>query len=75
MRPMRRTSRNILARAGTRSRGASIVALFIGKARRPRGRLRQGRRVAGNELLCKVLCHNICYVIQSMYELGIELRF
>ena len=28
-----------------------------------------------NELLCKVLCHNICVVIQSMYELGIELTF
>ena len=25
-----------------------------------------------NELLCKVLCHNICVAIQSMYELGIE---
>ncbi len=25
-----------------------------------------------NELLCKVLCHNICVVIQSMYELDIE---
>jgi hypothetical protein len=25
-----------------------------------------------NEGLCKVLCHNICVVIQSMYELGIE---
>ena len=25
-----------------------------------------------NELLCKVLWHNICVVIQSMYELGIE---
>ena len=25
-----------------------------------------------NELLCKVLCHNICVVIQSMYELGVE---
>ncbi len=24
-----------------------------------------------NELLCKVLCHNICCVIQSVYELGI----
>ena len=28
-----------------------------------------------NELLCKVLCHNICVVIQSMYELGIEPDF
>lgn len=25
-----------------------------------------------NELLCKILCHNICCMIQSMYELGIE---
>jgi hypothetical protein len=24
---------------------------------------------------CKVLCHNICVVIQSMYELGIEPSF
>ena len=28
-----------------------------------------------NELLCKVLCHNICVVIQPMYELGIEPTF
>jgi transposase len=25
-----------------------------------------------NELLCKVLCHNICCVIQSMYEMKVE---
>lgn len=28
-----------------------------------------------NELLCKILCHNICVVIQSMYELGITVTF
>jgi transposase len=28
-----------------------------------------------NELLCKILCHNICVVIQSMYELGITPSF
>jgi hypothetical protein len=27
------------------------------------------------EPLRKVLCHNICVVIQSMYELGIEADF
>jgi transposase len=28
-----------------------------------------------NEALCKVLCHNLCCVIQSIYELGIEPTF
>jgi hypothetical protein len=28
-----------------------------------------------NELLCKVLCHNIYVVIQSIYELGIKPMF
>jgi hypothetical protein len=28
-----------------------------------------------NEALLKVLCHNICVVIQSIYELGIEPSF
>lgn len=25
-----------------------------------------------NEVLCKVLAHNLCCLVQSMYELGIE---
>jgi len=28
-----------------------------------------------NEALCKVLCHNICVLVQSIYELGIEPTF
>lgn len=28
-----------------------------------------------NESLCKVLCHNLCCLIQSQYELGIEATF
>lgn len=28
-----------------------------------------------NDALCKVLCHNLCCLIQSMYELGIKAEF
>jgi hypothetical protein len=28
-----------------------------------------------NEALCKMLCHNFCVVIQSMYELNITPEF
>jgi transposase len=28
-----------------------------------------------NEALCKVLCHNLCVVLQSVHELGIETNF
>jgi hypothetical protein len=28
-----------------------------------------------NEVLCKILCHNLCCVVQSIYELGIDVDF
>ena len=28
-----------------------------------------------NEALCKVLCHNICVLVQATHELGIEPAF
>ena len=28
-----------------------------------------------NEALCKILCHNICCLIQSMYELNLKPKF
>jgi len=28
-----------------------------------------------NEVLCKVICHNICVLIHEMYELGIQPNF
>ena len=27
-----------------------------------------------NEVLCKIICHNICCLIQESHELGIDLR-
>lgn len=39
-------------------------------------RLRSKTSVAQtNEVLCKILCHNICCLVQSIYELGIEPNF
>jgi hypothetical protein len=28
-----------------------------------------------NEVLCKVLCHNLCVLIQAIHELGIDPAF
>jgi transposase len=40
------------------------------------GSLRSKTRTAQyNEALCKILCHNICVVIQSIYELELEPSF
>ena len=33
------------------------------------------KRAQINEALCKILCHNICCLIQSMYELGLKPKF
>jgi hypothetical protein len=39
-------------------------------------RIRSKTQVAMvNELLCKILCHNLCVLVQSIYELGIEAKF
>jgi transposase len=32
-------------------------------------------KAQANEALCKILCHNICVLIQSMFELGIKPNF
>ena len=40
------------------------------------GRIRSKTNVSQtNEVLCKVICHNLCCLIQSMYELGVEPEF
>jgi hypothetical protein len=28
-----------------------------------------------NEVLCKLLCHNLCCLVHALYELGIEATF
>ncbi len=48
---------------------AMIKAKFGGKLRS------KTQRAQINEALCKVLCHNICCLIQSMYELKIRPKF
>ena len=35
----------------------------------------KGRTAQINEMLCKILCHNLCCLIQSMYELGLKPKF
>lgn len=35
----------------------------------------KSQRAQFNEALCKVLCHNLCVLIQSMYELNIDPQF
>jgi len=40
------------------------------------GRIRSKTQTAAvNEVLCKVLCHNLFVLVQSIYELGIEAKF
>lgn len=40
------------------------------------GAVRSKKPVAQiNEILCKVICHNLCVLVQSIYELGIEPTF
>ena len=48
----------------------SMVKTKFGERLRSKGRTAQV-----NEVLCKVLCHNICCLIQSMYELGLKPKF
>jgi hypothetical protein len=33
------------------------------------------KRAQINEALCKILCHNICCLIQSMFELNLKPKF
>lgn len=35
----------------------------------------KGTRAQINEALCKVLCHNLCVLVRSMHELGVEPDF
>lgn len=56
-------------RSNVESTNSMIKARFGGKL------MSKTERAQINEALCKVVCHNICVVIQSMHELGIEVEF
>jgi transposase len=48
----------------------SMIKGKFGSALRSKSDVRQI-----NEALCKVLCHNLCVLVQAMPELGIEPAF
>ena len=56
-------------RSNVESTFSMIKAKFSGHIRS------KGETAQINEALCKVLCHNICCLIQSMFEFGIEPNF
>ena len=69
---MRRLKR-FLARYHQRSNVATAFSMIEGKfgdAVRSKGAAGQNK-----EILLKVLCHNICVLIQAIYEFGIEPGF
>lgn len=55
---------------------SNVEATFSMIKRKFGERLRSKTNTAQvNEVLCKILCHNLCVVVQSMYELGIDVDF
>ena len=57
-------------------RRSNVEATFSMIKRKFGERLRSKTEAAQiNEVLCKVLCHNICCLISSIYELGVEPMF
>jgi transposase len=57
-------------------RRSNVEATFSMIKRKFGERLRSKSKTAQvNEVLAKILCHNLCCLIQSMYELGIDVNF
>jgi pyruvate dehydrogenase (quinone) len=54
------------------STDSGTITTWIARQFRIRGR--QKFNCSGT-LSCKVLCHNLCCLIQSMYELGLKPKF
>jgi transposase len=64
---------HFLARYHKRSNVESTFSMI--KAKFGDGLRSKTQTAQVNEALCKVLCHNICCLIQSIFELGIEPTF
>jgi len=54
---------------------APIFNQFFNFVYKPTNQNNNSNNKPMNELLLKVLCHNICVVIQEMMELGIKSEF
>jgi transposase len=55
---------------------SNVEATFSMIKRKFGEKLRSKHKTAQvNEVLCKILCHNLCCLIHSMYELGVDVDF
>jgi transposase len=68
----RRSPGEFLGHYHKRSNVESTFSMFKGKFR---DHVRSKTPVAMvNEVLCKIICHNICVLVQEAHDLGIDVR-
>jgi len=74
-------SRNTSLGQGQETGFAPTVILVLGRKKGKnqmnpiKEREQKGLEIQANEALCKILCHNLCVLIQSSYELGVDTSF
>jgi hypothetical protein len=59
-----------------RARGSNVETVFHMVKSKFGSRIRSKTETAQvNEVLCKILVHNLCVLVHSIYELGVEEAF